>query len=103
MLLGKEVMAVPDPKGQGCRQLGRAASQGIAYVQGEEMLQSDSWVEAQLTGSVEDQPSPTKLHTQTWPARLLPSLPMAINSVSALCCRLAKEVDPAQSNPPTGL
>lgn len=102
----KRSTAVPDPRGQGHRQLGKAASKDIASVQGKEMLKSDSWVEAQLTEelrilSMEDQPFPTKLQTQTQPAHPLPSLPMAINSsASALCCRLAKEVDPAQRNPP---
>lgn len=68
------------------------------------MLKSDSRVEAQLSGSTEDQPSPTKLQTQTQPVRLLPPLPMAINcSAPALRCRLAKEADPAQRNPPAGL
>lgn len=101
MLLGKGVTAAPDLRGQGHRQLRRAASNDIASVQGEEMLKSDSWVEAQLMGSTEDQPSPTKLQTQTQPTRPLPSLPTAMNSsTSALRCRLAKEADPAQRNPP---
>lgn len=73
MLLGKGVTAAPDPRGHGHRQLGRAASKDTASVQGEEMPKSASWVEAQLTGSTEDQPSPTKLQTQTQPVSPLPS------------------------------
>lgn len=42
MLLGKGVMAVPDLRGEGHRQLGKVASKDIfASVQGEEMLKSD--------------------------------------------------------------